>query len=59
MTFSNWIAYVLQNWKKEEGQTMAEYTIALCVIAITTVAAFTALSDVVGGQLHRAAALLP
>lgn len=39
------VAYRLftQNWKREEGQTMAEYGIILAVVAVLAIAAFTAL----------------
>ena len=44
MTFSNWLAYLDARFDREEGQTMAEYGVVLAVIAVATVAAFTALS---------------
>jgi Flp pilus assembly pilin Flp len=44
MTFSNWLAYFNARFAREDGQTMAEYGVVLAVIAVATVAAFTALS---------------
>jgi Flp pilus assembly pilin Flp len=44
MTFSNWLAYLNARFAREDGQTMAEYGVVLAVIAVATVAAFTALS---------------
>jgi Flp pilus assembly pilin Flp len=44
MTFSDLVAYFNARFKVEEGQTMAEYGVVLAVIAVATVAAFTALS---------------
>ncbi|MGZ4317218.1 MAG: Flp family type IVb pilin [Gaiellaceae bacterium] len=44
MFISAWLEYFRQNWRKEEGQTMAEYGVVLAVITITAVLAFTALS---------------
>jgi Flp pilus assembly pilin Flp len=43
-SFSDWVAYLNARFKIEEGQTMAEYGVVLAVIAVATVAAFTALS---------------
>ena len=40
MNISEWIAFARENWKKEEGQTMAEYGVVLAVITIGAVAAF-------------------
>ncbi len=44
MFISWWLDYVRQNWRKEEGQTMAEYGVVLAVIVVLSIAAFTALS---------------
>jgi Flp pilus assembly pilin Flp len=45
MTFSDWLEYARANWKKEEGQTMAEYGVVLAVITVGIVGALTILSD--------------
>ena len=35
---SDWFAFARENWRKEEGQTMAEYGVVLAVITIGAVA---------------------
>ena len=44
MSISQWLDFARQNWRKEEGQTMAEYGVVLAVITVGAIAAFTALS---------------
>ena len=43
-SFTDLIHYLRARFQVEEGQTMAEYGVVLAVIAVATVAAFTALS---------------
>ena len=45
-------------WDDESGQTMAEYTVVLGVIALVTVATFTLLGDAVEGALGATVDLL-
>ena len=59
MTMSEWLDFVRLNWKKEEGQTMAEYGVVLAVITIGAVAVFTALSGGISGAITKVTALLP
>ena len=59
MTFSDWMEFVRANWKREEGQTMAEYGVVLAVITIGAVAVFTALSGGIAGALNRVIGFLP
>jgi Flp pilus assembly pilin Flp len=59
MTFSDWFEFARTNWKREEGQTMAEYGVVLAVITIGAVAVFTALSGGISGALNRVIAFLP
>jgi Flp pilus assembly pilin Flp len=59
MTFADWLEYVRANWKREDGQTMAEYGVVLAVITIGAVAVFTALSGGISGALNRVVGLLP
>jgi Flp pilus assembly pilin Flp len=59
MTISEWMDFVRQNWRKEDGQTMAEYGVVLAVITIGAVAAFTALSGGVTNAIKSVTALLP
>jgi Flp pilus assembly pilin Flp len=44
MLLAQWWEFAQQNWRKEEGQTMAEYGVILAVITVGIVAAITALS---------------
>jgi Flp pilus assembly pilin Flp len=59
MTFSDWFGFARTNWKREEGQTMAEYGVVLAVITIGAVAVFTALSGGIRGALSQVIGLLP
>jgi Flp pilus assembly pilin Flp len=59
MTMSEWLDFVRLNWKKEDGQTMAEYGVVLAVITIGAVAVFTALSGGISGSISKVTALLP
>jgi Flp pilus assembly pilin Flp len=43
---------------REYGQTMAEYAVVLAVVAVATVAAFTALSGGIQGAVNNVVALL-
>ena len=51
MSLSDWFEYARLNWKKEEGQTMAEYGVILAVITVGIVVALTALSTGIQGAL--------
>jgi Flp pilus assembly pilin Flp len=51
MTFDQWLELVRTHWKREEGQTMAEYGVVLAV--------FTALSGGISGALNNVVNLLP
>jgi Flp pilus assembly pilin Flp len=59
MTFSEWFELLRTHYRKEEGQTMAEYGVVLAVITIGAVAVFTALSGGISGALNRVIGLLP
>ncbi len=52
MTFFEWFEYARTNWKKEEGQTMAEYGVVLAVITLGIVATLGLLS----GGINKALA---
>ena len=56
---SDWIAFARENWRKEEGQTMAEYGVVLAVITIGAVAAFGLLSGGITASIGKVTALLP
>ena len=59
MNVTDWIAFARENWKREEGQTMAEYGVVLAVITIGAVLAFTALSGGITKSIGKVTALLP
>jgi Flp pilus assembly pilin Flp len=51
MTIAEWFDFVRRSWRKEEGQTMAEYGVVLAVVCVLTVAAFTALHTGIAGAI--------
>ena len=59
MTFAAWLEYVRANWRKEDGQTMAEYGVVLAVIALAVIVAFTALAGGISHALNNVAKILP
>jgi Flp pilus assembly pilin Flp len=52
MTFSEWFEFAKANFRKEEGQTMAEYGVVLAVITLGIVATLVALSGGINGALN-------
>jgi Flp pilus assembly pilin Flp len=58
MFISWWLDYVRQNWRKEDGQTMAEYGVVLAVITVGAIAAFTALSGGISQAINNVKGLL-
>jgi Flp pilus assembly pilin Flp len=58
MTFSDWFEYARTNWRKEEGQTMAEYGVVLAVITVLIVGTLTALSGGINGALSKVTGFL-
>ena len=59
MTFSEWLGFARDMWRKQEGQTMAEYGVVLAVIALVVIAAFTALSGGISAAINNVANVLP
>lgn len=59
MFLSLWLDYVRQNWRKEDGQTMAEYGVVLAVITVGAILAFTALSGGISAAINKVTGLLP
>jgi Flp pilus assembly pilin Flp len=59
MNIPDWIAFARQNWRREEGQTMAEYGVVLAVITIGAVAAFGLLSGGITGTINKVTGFLP
>ena len=59
MTFSEWFDFARDTWRKQEGQTMAEYGVVLAVLTIGAVGVFTVLSGGITKSLSKVTALLP
>jgi Flp pilus assembly pilin Flp len=66
MTFSEWldlvkvhIAFARDNWKREDGQTMAEYGVVLAVITLGVVVALGLLSGGIGRAIDSVTSKLP
>ena len=59
MTFSEWFELLRTHWRKEEGQTMAEYGVVLAVITIAVIGAITLLSDNVRNAIEQVAGIMP
>ena len=45
--------------RREEGQTMAEYSVVLAVITLAVIGAFTLLGGAISGALDAVAGILP
>lgn len=58
MAPSGWIAAILLHWRREGGQTMAEYAVVLSVLAIVTMVAYVALGDAIEGTINTVRAFL-
>ena len=58
MFISWWLDFARQNWRKEEGQTMAEYGVVLAVITVLSIAAFTALSGGITQAINNVTSVL-
>jgi Flp pilus assembly pilin Flp len=52
MNISDWFQFVRMNWRKQEGQTMAEYGVVLALITVLVVGTLTALSSGIRGALQ-------
>ena len=59
MSISEWFAFTRQNWRKQEGQTMAEYGVVLGVITVLAIGAFTLLSGGIQGAINKVTSILP
>jgi Flp pilus assembly pilin Flp len=59
MTLAAWLDRIRAYWKREEGQTMAEYGVVLAVITIAAIVAFTALSGGITNAINNVTAVLP
>lgn len=52
MTFADLLAKLMTRSARNDGQTMAEYGVVLALVAVATVAAFTALSGGITNALN-------
>jgi Flp pilus assembly pilin Flp len=59
MNISGLISFARENWRREEGQTMAEYGVVLAVITIGAVGAFGLLGDGITASIGKVTKLLP
>ena len=59
MFISWWLDFARQNWRKKDGQTMAECGVVLAVITIDAIVAFTALSGGISAAINNVTSLLP
>jgi Flp pilus assembly pilin Flp len=58
MTFSQWLEFVRANYRKEEGQTMAEYGVVLAVITLGVVVTLGPLSGGISSALNSVISFL-
>jgi pilus assembly protein Flp/PilA len=52
VTFADLLAKLMTRSARNDGQTMAEYGVVLALVAVATVAAFTALSGGITNALN-------
>jgi Flp pilus assembly pilin Flp len=55
MTFSEWMDFARASYRREEGQTMAEYGVVLAVITIAVFGALALLSGNIVSAVTRVA----
>ena len=58
MSISDWVYFIRANWKKDEGQTMAEYGVVLAVITVLIVGVLATLSTSIQDQLQSVVNIL-
>ena len=51
MSIAEWLEFAKQNWRREEGQTMAEYGVVLAVITLGVVLTLGFLSNGINDAL--------
>jgi Flp pilus assembly pilin Flp len=59
MLISEWFDFFRQNWRKQEGQTMAEYGVVLAVITVAALLAFQTLGGGISNAINKVTAMLP
>jgi Flp pilus assembly pilin Flp len=52
MNLTDWFEFVRTNWKKNEGQTMAEYGVVLAVITVLIIGVLGTLSGKIQSTLQ-------
>jgi Flp pilus assembly pilin Flp len=57
MSVTEWFALAGENWRREEGQTMAEYGVVLATITIGVVLAIAALSGGIANSINKVTGL--
>jgi Flp pilus assembly pilin Flp len=58
-SYSEWLSFAQLMWRKQEGQTMAEYGVVLAVITIAGVAVFTLLAGGITKSITKVSGFLP
>ena len=58
MTFSDMLKFARANWRKEEGQTMAEYGVILALIAVVVIGTLTVLGTSIKSKIGRSPVVL-
>jgi Flp pilus assembly pilin Flp len=58
LTFTDYIAFIKSAYRRQEGQTMAEYAVVLGVIVIAVVVALTALSGGISNALSNVTGII-
>jgi Flp pilus assembly pilin Flp len=59
MTVSEGFGLTGLSWRKDEGQTMAEYGVVLGVVCVLTVAAFAAVHAGIADAVNTVTGLIP
>jgi Flp pilus assembly pilin Flp len=59
MTFSEWFDLLRTHWRKQEGQTMAEYGVVLAVITVAAVGVFKLLGGGITNSINKVIGFLP
>jgi Flp pilus assembly pilin Flp len=59
MTFSEWFDLLRTHWRRQEGQTMAEYGVVLAVITVGAVGVFKLLGIGITGSINKVIGYLP
>ena len=58
MTFSDWFEFAKASYRKEEGQTMAEYGVVLAVVTLGIVVTLGLLSGGINSALNSVISFL-